>query len=127
MGRRTPGENRKPVISYYDPSIGKCEHRARAFTYEGDYDLGITVACQAGFSDSFGNTGGIYMAAQPETKVGFLLLAGFLLVAAGAVIGTGVGQAISALAGKSVEGPSQIIGVGLGLLAAVVYAMMRKK
>ncbi len=34
---------------------------------------------------------------------------------------------LSELTGKSVEGSSQIIGLGIGILAAAVYTMMRKK
>ncbi len=49
-----------------------------------------------------------------------------LLILAGVLIGSGVGQMISELTGKSVAGPSTI-GLGIGLLAALVYTMMRKK
>ncbi len=52
---------------------------------------------------------------------------GILLVVACLVIGHGVGQMISELTGKSVEGSSQIIGLGIGILAAAVYTMMGKK
>ena len=51
---------------------------------------------------------------------------GFLLIVAGVLIGSGVGQLISELTGKSVSAPSTI-GLGIGLLAAVVYIIMQKK
>ncbi len=60
------------------------------------------------------------MAIKSEIKVGLLL------IVAGVLIGSGVGQTISELTGKSVAGPS-VIGLGIGVLAAVVYTMMRKK
>ncbi len=50
-----------------------------------------------------------------------------LLILAGVLIGSGVGQTISELTGKSVTGGPSTIGLGIGLLAAVVYTMMRKK
>ncbi len=48
------------------------------------------------------------------------ILVGFLLIVAGVLIGHGGGQMISELTGKSVEGSSQVIGLGIGLLAAVL-------
>ena len=55
------------------------------------------------------------------------IIVGLLLIVAGVLIGHGVGLMISELTGKSVVGGSQIIGLGIGLLAAVVYTMIRKK
>ncbi len=55
------------------------------------------------------------------------IVVGLLLVVAGVLIGHGVGLMISELTGKSVVGGTQIIGLGIGLLAAVVYTMMWKK
>ena len=53
------------------------------------------------------------------------ILVGFLFIVAGVLIGHGVGQMISELTGKSVESSSQIIGLGIGILAAAL--MMWKK
>jgi len=55
------------------------------------------------------------------------IVVGLLLIVAGVLIGHGVGQMISELTGKSVVDSFNIIGLGIGLLAAVVYTMMRKK
>ncbi len=55
------------------------------------------------------------------------IVVGLLLIVAGVLIGHGVGQMISELTGKSVVDGSNVIGLGIGLLAAVVYTMMRKK
>ena len=55
------------------------------------------------------------------------IIVGFLLIVAGVLIGHGVGLMISELTGKSVVDGSNVIGLGIGLLAAVVYTMMRKK
>ena len=52
---------------------------------------------------------------------------GLLLIVACLLIGHGVGQMVSELTGKSIQGSSQIIGLGIGLLAAAVYTMIRKK
>ena len=52
---------------------------------------------------------------------------GICLVVAGAVIGSGIGQTISELTGKSATGGPSTIGFGIGFLAAVVYMIMRKK
>ena len=54
------------------------------------------------------------------------IVGGLLLIVAGVLIGHGVGQIISELTGKSVSG-AQPIGLGIGLLAAVVYTMKWKK
>ena len=64
--------------------------------------------------------GGIYMATKTAR-----ILGGLLLVVAGVLIGHGVGQMLSELTGMSEDGP-RIIGLGLGLLAAV-YIMVWKK
>ncbi len=63
------------------------------------------------------------MATKSEITVGGLL------VVAGILIGSGVGQMISELTGKSVTGGPSTIGLGIGVLAAVVYAikLMSKK
>ena len=53
-------------------------------------------------------------------------LIGLVLIVASLIIGHGVGQMISDLTGKSVVGSSEIIGLGIGLLA-FAYTMMRKK
>ena len=50
-----------------------------------------------------------------------------LLIVAGILIGRGVGVMISELTGKSVVDGPTIIGLGIGLLAAAVYTMKRKK
>ncbi len=55
------------------------------------------------------------------------IVVGLLLIVAGVLIGHGVGLMISELTGKSVVDGSNVIGLGIGLLAAVVYTMMRKK
>jgi hypothetical protein len=55
------------------------------------------------------------------------IVGGLLLIVAGVLIGHGVGLMISELTGKSVVDSTQIIGLGIGLLAAVVYTMMWKK
>ncbi len=60
------------------------------------------------------------MTIKSEIKVGLLL------IVAGVLIGSGVGQTISEITGKSVSGPSTI-GLGIGVLATVVYIMMKKK
>ena len=61
------------------------------------------------------------MATIPRKTVG-----GLLLIVAGVLIGSGVGQLISELTEKSVDGPSQTIGLGIGILAAVVYTTWKK-
>ena len=61
------------------------------------------------------------MGTRPKRIVG-----GLLLIVAGVLIGSGVGQMTSELTGKSVNGPSQTIGLGIGLLAAVVYTTWKK-
>jgi len=66
--------------------------------------------------------GGMYMATKSARIVG-----GLLLVVAGVLIGHGVGQLISELTGKSVQGSMQVIGLGIGLLAAVLFARMWKQ
>ena len=63
----------------------------------------------------------IYMAMKSEIKVGLLL------IVAGVLIGHGVGLMISELTGKSVVDSSNIIGLGIGILGAVVYTMKQKK
>jgi len=49
-----------------------------------------------------------------------------LLIVAGALIGSGVGQIISMSIGKSVTGATSVIGLGVGFLAAFVYGMKKK-
>jgi len=53
------------------------------------------------------------------------IVVGLLLIVVGLLIGHGVGQMLSELTGMSEDGP-RIIGLGLGLLAAV-YIMVWKK
>ena len=65
--------------------------------------------------------GGIYMATKTARIVG-----GSLLVVAGVLIGHGVGQLISDLTGKSVQGSMQVIGLGIGILAAVLYTRWKQ-
>lgn len=55
------------------------------------------------------------------------IIVGFLIIAAGVLIGHGVGLMISELTGKSVVDSSNIIGLGIGILGAVVYTMKQKK
>ena len=55
------------------------------------------------------------------------IVVGLLLIVAGVLIGHGVGFIISELTGKSVVGGMQIFGLGIGLLAAVLYARMWKQ
>ena len=55
------------------------------------------------------------------------IVGGIFLVVAGVLIGHGVGQLISELTGKSVQGSMQVIGLGIGLLAAVLYSRMWKQ
>ncbi len=54
------------------------------------------------------------------------IVVGLLLIVVGALIGHGVGQMVSVLIGKSVESGISMIGLGIGLLAAV-YIMVWKK
>ncbi len=50
-----------------------------------------------------------------------------LLIVAGVFIGRGFGVMISEFTRKSVVDGPTIIGLGIGLLAAAVFTMMRKK
>ncbi len=52
---------------------------------------------------------------------------GILLIIAGVLIGSGVGQIISTAIGKNVTGGVMVIGIGVGFLAAFVYGAMKKK
>lgn len=52
---------------------------------------------------------------------------GFLIIVAGVLIGHGVGLMISELTGKSVVDSLNIIGLGMGILAAIYYTMKQKK
>jgi hypothetical protein len=54
------------------------------------------------------------------------IVGGLLLIVAGVLIGHGVGQLISDLTGKSVQGSMQVIGLGIGILAAVVYTKWKQ-
>ncbi len=54
------------------------------------------------------------------------IVVGLLLIVVGALIGHGAGQMVSVLIGKSVESGMSMIGLGIGLLAAV-YIMVWKK
>lgn len=51
---------------------------------------------------------------------------GILLIVAGVLIGSGVGQILSTPA-KSVTGAASVIGLGVGFIAAFIYAMVKKK
>jgi hypothetical protein len=64
--------------------------------------------------------GGIYMTTTKKIVVGLLL------IVVGVLIGHGVGQMLSVLIGKSVESGISMIGLGIGVLAAV-YIMVWKK
>lgn len=52
---------------------------------------------------------------------------GVLLVIAGVLIGSGVGQIISLNTPKSVTGAASVIGLGVGFIAAFIYGAMKKK
>ena len=54
------------------------------------------------------------------------IVVGLLLIVVGALIGHGVRQMVSVLIGKSVESGISMIGLGIGVLAAV-YIMVWKK
>ncbi len=54
------------------------------------------------------------------------IVVGLLLIVVGVLIGHGVGQMLSVLIGKSVESGISMIGLGIGVLAAV-YIMVWKK
>ena len=54
------------------------------------------------------------------------IVVGLLLIVVGVLIGHGVGQMVSVLIGKSVESGISMIGLGIGVLAAV-YIMVWKK
>jgi len=51
---------------------------------------------------------------------------GILLIIAGVLIGSGVGQIISISIGESVTGAASVIGLGLGFIAAFIYSVMKK-
>lgn len=52
---------------------------------------------------------------------------GILLIIAGVLIGSGVGQIISMAIGKSVVGAASTLGLGIGFLAAYIAAKIEKK
>ncbi len=54
------------------------------------------------------------------------IVVGLLLIVVGALIGHGVGQMISVLIGKSVESGISMIGLGIGVLAAVYIVVWKK-
>ncbi len=54
------------------------------------------------------------------------MVVGLLLIVAGVLIGHGVGQMISVLIGKSVESGISMIGLGIGVLAAVYIVVWKK-
>ncbi len=51
---------------------------------------------------------------------------GILLIVAGVLIGSGVGQILSTPV-KSVTGAASVIGLGIGFIAAFFYAIVKKK
>ncbi len=54
------------------------------------------------------------------------IVVGLLLIVVGVLIGHGVGQMISVLIGKSVESGISMIGLGIGVLAAVYIVVWKK-
>lgn len=52
---------------------------------------------------------------------------GLLLVLAGLLVGNGVGQILEKTVGISIVGGATVIGLGVGFLAAFIYATMKKK
>ena len=54
------------------------------------------------------------------------IVVGLLLIVVGALIGHGCGQFASVLIGKSVESGISMIGLGIGVLAAVYIVVWKK-
>ncbi len=54
------------------------------------------------------------------------IVVGLLLIVVGVLIGHGVGQMLSVLIGKSVESGISMIGLGIGVLAAVYIVVWKK-
>ena len=54
------------------------------------------------------------------------IVVGLLLIVVGVLIGHGVGQMVSVLIGKSVESGISMIGLGIGVLAAVYIVVWKK-